>query len=153
MRKVRAKISRLGLVLAFVTLTASCSKDDNDGYEQPIKGSIDVAIGTYKGKLYISPSQPNEIHEWYDAVVIVTKEGANKLKVVAKSGEAYSKVTPKVFTVETGAFFGENTQDIASLTGSVEGFFHYYGANKNISVTTNKQAATEIEFEFDGVKQ
>lgn len=155
MKKVNAKIVVLALtmVLTMGTLTTSCSKDDNSGPEEPAKGTIDVAVGTYKGKLYTPTYNPDDVGEWFDAIVIVTKEGSDKLKVTAKSNEEYSHVSPKVFTVETGAFFGENTQDIATLTGSLEGFFHYYGANKNISVTTSKQVATDIEFDFDGVKQ
>ena len=155
MKKVSVKMTILAFVSVFSMglVTSSCSKDDDNGSEQPVQGTIDAAVGTYKGKLYTSPSNPDDVYEWYDAIVIVTKEGSNKLKVTAKSGEEYSYVTPKTFTVETGAFFGENTQDIATLSGSVEGFFHYYGSNKNISVTTNKQSATEIEFNFDGVKQ
>ena len=154
MRKLNTRFALLALatVLALGTVTTSCSKnDDNDGYEHPTQGSIDAAVGTYKGKL--RAVETYGVYEWYDAIVIVTKEGSNKLKVTAKSGEEYSHVTPKTFTVETGAFFGENTQDIVSLTGSVEGYFLYYGSNKNISVTTNKQSATEIEFNFEGVKQ
>ena len=52
----------------------------------------------------------------------------------------------------TGAFFGENKQDIVSLTGSLEGIFHYYAANKNISVTTDEPSETDVHFRFDGVK-
>lgn len=154
MMKINTRIAVLALtsVLTLGTITSSCSKDDNQ-MEEPQNGTIDPAVGTYKGKLSITPTNPDETYEWYDAIVIVTKEGSNKLKVTAQSGKAYSKVTPKVFTVETGAFFGENTQDIVTLSGSIEGFFHYYGSNKNISVMTNKQAATEIDFDFDGVKQ
>lgn len=153
MIKLNAKIALLAVasVLTFGTITTGCSKDDNDGHEEPIKGTIDVAVGTYKGKL--SSSNTNGSYEWFDAIVIVTKEGTNKLKVSAKSGEEYSYVTPKTFTVETGAFFGENTQDIVSLTGSLEGVFHYYGSNKNIRVITDKQAETDVYFNFDGVKQ
>lgn len=155
MKKVNTKITLLALasVLALGTLTTSCSKDDDNGSEQPAQGTIDAAVGTYKGKLYTPPSNPDDVYEWYDAIVIVTKEGDNKLKVAPKPNESYSFVTPKTFTVETCACFGENTQDIVSLTGSVEGYFLYYGSNKNISVTTNKQSATEIEFNFEGVKQ
>ncbi len=154
MKKLSTKITFLGIlsVLALGTVTTSCSKDDKDGHEQT-KGSIDVAVGTYKGKLYTPPSHPDEVYEWYDAIIIVTKEGSDKLKVTAKSGEAYSRVTSKVFTVETGAFFGESTQDIASLSGSLEGFFHFFGSNKNLSITTIKQSETDVAFNFDGVKQ
>lgn len=156
MKKVNTKIAFLGIlsILTFGTTATSCSKnDDNDEYEQPVQGSIDTAVGTYKGKLYTTPSNPNDTYEWYSAIVIVTKEGSNKLKVTTKSGEEYSYVTPKTFTVETGAFFGENTQDIVSLTGSLEGIFHYYGSNKNISVTTDEQSETDVHFRFEGVKQ
>lgn len=155
MKKVNAKITLLALasVLTLGTLTTSCSKDDDNGHEQPAQGTIDAAVGTYKGKLYTTPSNPIDTYEWYNAIVIVTKEGSNKLKVTAKSGEEYSYVTPKTFTVETGAFFGENTQDIVSLTGSLEGFFNYYGSNQNISVFTEEQSETDVHFRFEGVKQ
>lgn len=153
MKKVNVKIALLALasVLTLGTLTTSCSKDDDNGHEQPAQGTIDAAVGTYKGKL--SSSDTNGSYEWFDAIIIVTKEGSNKLKVSAKSDEEYSYVTPKTFTVETGAFFGENTQDIVSLTGSLEGIFHYYGSNKNISVSTDEQSVTDVYFDFDGVKQ
>lgn len=153
MKKVNVKIALLAIasVLTLGTLTTSCSKDDDNGHEQPAQGTIDVAVGTYKGKL--SSSDTNGSYEWFDAIIIVTKEGSNKLKVSAKSDEEYSYVTPKTFTVETGAFFGENTQDIVSLTGSLEGIFHYYGSNKNISVSTDEQSVTDVYFDFDGVKQ
>lgn len=153
MKNVNTKFALLALasVLTLGTLTTSCSNDDDNGSEQPAQGTIDAAVGTYKGKL--SSYDSNGYYDWFDAIVIVTKEGNNKLKVTAKSGEEYSYVTPKTFTVETGAFFGENTQDIVSLTGSLEGIFHYYGSNKNISVSTDVQSATDVHFRFEGVKQ
>lgn len=153
MKNVNTKFALLALasVLTLGTLTISCSKDDDNGHEQPAQGTIDAAVGTYKGKL--SSSNTYNRYEWYDAIVIVTKEGSNKLKVTAKSGEEYSYVTPKTFTVETGAFFGENTQDIVSLTGSLEGIFHFYGSNKNINVTADEQSETDVYFRFEGAKQ
>ena len=153
MKNVNTKFALLALasVLTLGTLTTSCGNDDDNGSEQPAQGTIDAAVGTYKGKL--STFDTNGVYEWFDAIVIVTKEGSNKLKVTAKSGEEYSYVTPKTFTVETCACFGENTQDIVSLTGSLEGIFHYYGSNKNISVSTDEQSATDVHFRFEGVKQ
>ena len=153
MKKVNVKIALLALasVLTLGTLTISCSKDDDNGHEQPAQGTIDAAVGTYKGKL--SSSNTYNHYEWFDAIVIVTKEGGNKLKITAKSGEEYSYVTPKTFTVETCACFGENTQDIVSLTGSLEGIFHFYGSNKNINVTADEQSETDVYFRFEGAKQ
>ncbi len=153
MKKVNTKIAFLGMlsVLTLGTITVSCNSSDDNVSQEPTKGTIDAAVGTYKGKIYTSDT--NGVYEWFDAIVVVTKEGSNKLKVAAKSGEEYSYVTPKTFTVETGAFFGENTQDIVSLTGSLEGIFHYYGSNKNINVITAEQSATDVWFDFEGVKQ
>lgn len=153
MKKVNIKIAFLGMlsVLTLGTITVSCNSSDDNVSQETTKGTIDAAVGTYKGKLYTSNT--NGVYEWFDAIVIVTKEGSNKLKITAKSGEEYSYVTPKTFTVETGAFFGENTQDIVSLTGSLEGIFHYYGSNQNINVITTEQSATDVYFDFEGVKQ
>ena len=152
MKKVNTKFALLALasVLTLGTLATSCSKDD-DGYEEPTNASIDPAVGTYKGKLTVYTN--SGVKEWYNAVTIVTKEGSNKLKFTAKTGEPYSLINPKTFTVETGAFFGENTQDIVSLTGSLEGIFHFYGSNKNISVIAEKQSETELQYHYEGVKQ
>ncbi|HXJ97943.1 MAG TPA: hypothetical protein VNJ50_03785, partial [Gelidibacter sp.] len=71
MKKVNAKITLLALasVLTLGTLTTSCSKDDDNGHEQPAQGTIDAAVGTYKGKL--SSSNTYNRYEWYDAIVIV----------------------------------------------------------------------------------
>lgn len=153
MKKVNKRLTVLSIVslLALAPSTISCGSNDDNGYEQPVQGTIDAAVGTYKGKL--SSSNTYGSYEWFDAIVIVTKEGSNKLKITAKSGEEYSYVTPKTFTVETCACFGENTQDIVSLTGSLEGIFHYYGSNKNISVSTDEQSETDVYFRFEGVKQ
>ena len=86
------KILSVGLLAAFTcgTLTTSCSKSDDQQDSQPPKeGVIDVAVGTYKGKLYLDTYNPVDVNEWYDAILVVTKEGKDKLKVQAKSGEAY----------------------------------------------------------------
>ncbi|WP_270088017.1 hypothetical protein [Sphingobacterium sp. SYP-B4668] len=103
--------------------------------------------------MYSSSYNPGDQNEWHGAIVIVTKRGSNKLKVTPKPNESYSFLTPKTFTVETGAFFGENTQDIASLSGSLEVFFHYYGSNQNLSISTDAQSETDVRFDFDVVNQ
>lgn len=155
MKKISAKITMLAilLIVTFGVSFSSCSKDD-DNNEKPKKGTIDAAVGTYKGKLELWNQFPNTDQGiWYDAILIVTKEANDKLKITAKSGEEYTGITPKIFTVETGAFFGENTQDVVSLSGSLEGYFNFHGANKNITVSTQKQASSDIAFLFEGVKQ
>lgn len=153
MKKLNAKIAFLGILslLAVGTVTTSCSKSDNEEYEEP-KGSIDVAVGTFKGKL-VETEVNNKI--WYDAIVIVTKEGNNKLKATPKSGEAYSHLTPKTFTVESETIYDADKQSyiVNSLPGSLEGYFYYYAANKVLEISTDEQAASDIHFRFDGIKQ
>lgn len=148
MKKVNTKIAFLGIlsVLTFGTIATSCSKnDDNGGYEQPTKGTIDAAVGTYKGKLR---SSHLDQYEYFDAVVIVTKVDDQHLKVTPKSGEAYSSVTPKTFKVEGGY-----NNDIQSVYGILEGYLWYTADVKTLEMATNQQAETDINFLFDGVKQ
>ena len=149
MKKLQMKITLLGLAgLMFMgVLLTGCSKDSSD--DAPRTGKIDDAVGTYKGTLYNSIL----LKDYFNAVVIVTKEGDNKLRITAKADEEYSNITPKVFTVEVGDFFGPDPIDVASLTGSVGGFFHYYGESKTISVYSTKLQETDITFDFEGVKQ
>src|SRR5690606_42014879 len=105
MKNVNTKFALLALasVLTLGTLTTSCSNDD-DGYEEPTNASIDPAVGTYKGKLTVYTN--SGVKEWYNAVTIVTKEGSNKLKFTAKTGETYSLINTNTFTVATVEFIG-----------------------------------------------
>ncbi|MBB1148661.1 hypothetical protein H4K35_00685 [Myroides sp. NP-2] len=148
MKKLNTQIAFLGIlsVLTLGTIATSCSKsDDNAGYEQPTKGTIDAAVGTYKGKLR---SSHLDQYEYFDAVVIVTKVDDQHLKVTPKSGEAYSSVTPKTFKVEGGYNNG-----VQSVSGILEGYLWYTADVKTLEMATNQQAETEISFLFDGVKQ
>lgn len=149
MKKLQMKFSLLGLValMSLGVLLTSCSKDSSD--DAPRTGKIDDAVGTYKGKL----DHNGLIKDYYDAVVIVTKEAGNKLRISAKPDEEYSNITPISFTVEVGDFFGPDPIDIVSLTGSIGGYFHYYGESKTISVFTTKLQETDVTFEFEGEKQ
>ncbi len=146
------KSVRLWLPITCVALVGAlmfsgCSKDN--GSNPSTKGKIDDAVGTYKGTL----SLISEYGEFYDAIIIVTKEGNDQLKVTAKSGEAYSGVTSKTFQVEVGDFFNQEPIDIVSLSGVTAGLFHYDGKAKTALVNTSKQGPTEINFRFEGDKQ
>lgn len=148
MKNFKKKLAFVGILslLSIGTITTSCSSsDDNTNYEQPTPGTIDAAVGTYKGKLR---SSYLDQYEYFDAVVIVTKVDNQHLKVEAKSGEAYSSVTPKTFKVESGF-----NNDINSVNGIIEGYFWYTAEVKTLELSTNQQAETEINFLFDGVKQ
>jgi hypothetical protein len=144
MRKINVKqtMQHLFLLLLVGTVTlSSCSKDDDD----KVGGGIDVAVGTYKGKLSIRPSHG----EFFDAVLIVTKVDNQYIKITAKSGEPYSNITEKTIKVESQDYNG----DVNSVIGSLEGVFWYHAETKTLDVTTNKQSETDIYYYFEGAKQ
>lgn len=133
----------LSFVLVFGLLLAGCSKDDSP--DEPGTGDFDEVIGTYKGKLD-TYSGANQIY--FDAELVVTKEGKDKVKVAAKAGKEYSNVTPKTFIADFIV-----SEAIASPTGSVEGQFIYTFKNKTLTVLTKQQSASDIVYHFEGVKQ
>lgn len=148
MKNFKKKLAFVGILslLSIGTIATSCSSsDDNTTFEQPTSGSIDAAVGTYKGKLR---SSYLEQYEYFDAVVIVTKVDNQHLKVEAKSGEAYSSVTSKTFKVENSYY-----NNINNVNGILEGYFWYTAEVKTIEVGTNQQAEGEINFSFEGIKQ
>lgn len=139
-------------VLLLVTTTfllSSCSKSDDTEPERQ-RGKIEDAVGSYKGTLRIY--EPYKVSEVYNAILEVSKSGTDALQVKAKAGETYSIITPKTFRVEVTDAFNTNPVDIVSLSGATQGLFHYDGVAKTISVITNKQNDTEIEFQFEGDK-
>jgi len=131
-------------VLLFTTLVAGCSKDTNDN-PAPGNGTIDAAVGTYKGKL--SSSDLDEF-EHFNAVLIVSKVDNQHVKMVAKSAEAYSSVTEKVFKLEHKA-----GGDVRSADRNLEGYFWYAADGKILDVGTSRQDDGDIGYQFKGVKQ
>lgn len=154
MRKLNLKITMLCVTALFAvsSMVTGCSKKKDD--EPTGQGAIDAAVGTYKGKINLYQQIPGDDRwEFFDAIIVVSKEGNDRLQIAPKPGEAYSSVTAKTFTVEAGAFFGQAPVDVIAKAGSVEGMFAYYGSNKTITVITQKQGANEIHYTFEGTKQ
>lgn len=152
MRKINVKLSMLAIcaMVAVGGLTTSCSKDKNET-EQAGKGDLNAMVGNYKGKVQVYQDLVGSgaQHEFFDAIVTVSKVGNNKIKISAKSGEAYSSITEK--TIDAVTMPG--SKNIASATGDVNGIFLFNGDTKSLNVVTQKQAATDIMFSFEGVKQ
>lgn len=146
MKKITTKIAFLSLVSVLMvgTMTTSCSNDDKPGEEQT-KGTIDAAVGTYKGKLR---SVDLDQYEHFDAIIMVTKVDNQHLKVEAKSGETYSAVTAKIFKV-----VNSDNGDVNNAFGILEGHFWYTADVKNLEMGTERQSATDINYIFEGVKQ
>lgn len=141
MKKTNLKVrfsSALIIIFALISFVGcSKDKDDNPGSDS---GSIDVAIGTFKGTMRISGTN------YFNVILTVSKVDNKRVKVVAKSGEPYSGVTAKTIQVKadvSGVVDGNDDQ----------GYFSYEIEKKNLTVLTNQTAASEIAYGFEGVKQ
>ncbi|MFZ4262036.1 hypothetical protein ACFRAE_08335 [Sphingobacterium sp. HJSM2_6] len=139
------KISLFLCLLGLISFSYSCSKEESEPAEK--KGKVEDAVGIYKGVLEVGSQ------DYYDAILEVSQVGDQKLSVKAKVGQPYSNITTKIFTVEVGDYFNVDPIDIASLSISPEGLFHYDGLSKSISVITSKQLELEISYSFEGTKQ
>lgn len=148
-KSVKRTMQRLFILLMVGTVTlGSCSKDDDA--EKPDGKGIDVAVGTYKGKINVWGDLPNTNQsEFFDVVLTVTKVDNEHVKVTAKTGEPYSAVTEKTIKVRAEEYLG----DIYSVIGDLQGTFWYHSDTKTVDINTNKQSATDIHYTFEGAKQ
>jgi len=129
------------MVLAFVTLAfVGCSKDK----DEPIQtgGSIDAAVGTYKGSIDLS----NTNGPMFDKTLTVTKVSDNTLKV--EIGDKALKIPAKEFKVI-------NNMNISIQTSGVspEGSFLFDVDKKTLLCQGKKTTENEVFFTFEGSKQ
>ena len=135
----------LSFVLPVLILVAvfSCKKDKGGS---PSGNSDEAAaarmVGTYKGTIDITSQ------DYFNAIILVTKESGNKIKVAAKTGETYSKVTTKIFTIK--AISGSND---AEAIGSPEGVVIYHHSDGALTVGTLATASGDVAYDFRGTKQ
>ncbi len=126
------------MVLAFVMVAfVGCSKDD-DG---PSGGSIDAAVGTFKGKIKIPG-----VDEIFNQTLTVTKvsDGVLKAEVADKS----LKLPVKQFNVtNSGNLF------ISADGISTEGSFIYDIKNKSLVCQGEPTSEGEVFYTFEGTKQ
>jgi len=133
------------LSLSFI----SCNSDDAPNYEQPGAGSIDVAVGTFKGKITSYKQLPNTSeYTFYDAVVIVTKVDDQHLKITTKSGEPYSALTEKTLKVSN-----EYDNMVRTVIGEINGDFWYTHDTKSLTFYTNDSSVGDYDYGFEGIKQ
>jgi len=134
-----------GIIAIALFGLASCSSDDSNNGPGG-GGSIDAAVGTFKGTITIT-NGPNSGNDIFNATIIVTKASNNKLTITPKSGESYSNLTPKTIQVYN------NTQGILNDGNTPEGNFIFALSSKTLTVQTKEQLATDAIYTFDGTKQ
>lgn len=153
---MKSQIKRIAslMLISFMivgSVFTSCSKDDDDDNFDPDELSIDAAVGTYKGTLRsIDLYSRTQKSEYHDAIIYVSKQADDKLKVTAKADEEYSSVVTRVYDVEASNY-GEFR--ITTRAGFVGGFLHFFGKTESISITAQRQSDADISYSFEGLKQ
>ena len=137
--KIKMKLM-YAVVLALVTFAfVGCSKDK----DEPIQtgGSIDAAVGTYKGSIKIAG-----VDKMFDKILVVTKVSDGVLK--AEVSDKSLKLPVKQFNVV-------NNMNISIQTAGVspEGSFLFDVKNKTLLCQGEKTSATEVFYTFEGTKQ
>ncbi|QBR13754.1 MULTISPECIES: hypothetical protein [unclassified Sphingobacterium] len=137
MKKTNFKIrfcKTLVLMVALINFVG-CSKDDDNPNQGT--GSIDVAVGTYKGAYRIDGVN------YFNAVLIVSKVDDNRLKFDAKAGEPYSHAASRTIRAKA---------DVPGLVNGddAQGLFGYKIAEKKLTLVVN---TLEIPYSFEGEKQ
>jgi len=129
-----------GVMLAFAAVAfAGCSKSDNN--EGPASGSIDAAIGTYKGTISIIGGA-----EKFDQILVVTKVSANRIKIAAQNADL--KLPVKELQVSNNV-----NMSIASPGTDPNGRFMYTFENKSVLFLSTRTAEGELQYSFEGLKQ
>ena len=131
------------LVLSVLALTVlfSCKKKEGGS---PVNSDEEAAkrlVGTYKGTL-------DATQEYFNAIIVITKESGNKVKITPKQGEPYSNVTPKIITVKAI----QNSDDVEAI-GTPEGTLVYQHSVKNIVIVTLPSSSGDVTYNFTGTKQ
>lgn len=131
--------------LVFCIVFIGCSKDKNNG--EP-SGNADEAaaarvVGTYKGTI----DATNANAQYFDAIIIITKESGNRVKITAKPGEAYSGMTPKIIPIQ-----GILESDDATSEGP-QGILIYQAQEKTLKFLSKATSAEDATYSFEGTKQ
>lgn len=125
-------------ILALVTLAfVGCSKDDDAGQS----GSIDAAVGTYRGKLDVT-GQPDR----FDQTITVSKVSEGRIKVVV--GDASLNLPDREINVSN-----ESNLFITAATISTGAQFIYDINERSLIYQARPVAEGEVLFTFEGNKQ
>lgn len=128
------------MVLTLVTLAfVGCSKDK----DEPIQtgGSIDAAVGTYKGKIEIIGGK-----EVFNQILVVTKVSDNKIKVSAQNADL--KLPVREIQVSNNYNI-----TIQALPNEPQGSFIYTFENKGLLFLGKRTDEGQLEYSFEGTKQ
>ena len=128
------------VVLALVTFAfVGCSKDK----DEPIQtgGSIDAAVGNYKGTIKIIGGA-----EVFNQILIVTKVNDKTVRVSAQNADL------KLPTRELQVSNNYN-MSIQALPNEPQGSFIFTFENKGLTFLAQRTEEGQLQYSFEGTKQ
>jgi len=137
------KIYLIVASLLGLTVFTGCKKDKDKPSGNIHEAAAARLVGTYKGTIKASVGS----QEYYNAIIIITKESGNKVKIAPKSGEAYSSFATKIIPIE-----GLQGVDDA-VAQDPQGTLAYQAASKALTYVTKQTSANEMTYNFEGTKQ
>ncbi len=143
MKSIQKKSTLVLSVLALMVLF-SCKKKEGGSSGNSDEAAAARVVGTYKGTLSIAGST----QEYFNAIIVITKENGNKVKIAPKSGEAYTNVTTKIIPIK--AIPGS---DDAEAISAPEGTLIYQHSEKAINIVTQTTASGDVTYTYRATKQ
>ena len=137
--KLKGMFAMLIMLVGLATIVTSCSKDDDN--PDTGGGSIDAAVGTYKGTIKIIGGD-----EKYNELLEVTKVSNDKLKITAKN----SSLNLPVKEVQV---YNNKGQGVLTTSTEPNGLFIYTVSNKAVSFVSKVTSEGEKMYSFEGSKQ
>ena len=134
--------TKLFLQFFFVLVMAlfvGCSKNDDD--KLPSSGSIDAAVGTYKGTIDIVGGSKK-----FDEILVVTKVSNTRVKVKAQN-------TALGLPEKEIDVLNNMNVTIQALATETQGLFIYTTQNKSLSFLSKQTAEGQLQYSFEGIKQ
>jgi hypothetical protein len=128
------------VVLALVTFAfVGCSKDK----DEPIQtgGSIDAAVGNYKGTIKIIGGA-----EVFNQILVVTKVNDKTVKVTAQNADL--KLPVRELQVSNNY-----NMSIQALPNEPQGSFIFTFENKGLMFLAQRTEEGQLQYSFEGTKQ
>lgn len=127
------------VVLALVTFAfVGCSKDNDP---TPTGGSIDAAVGTYKGTIKIIGGA-----EVFNQILVVTKVDEKKVRVSAQNADL--KLPVREIQVSNNY-----NMSIQALPSEPQGSFIFTFENKALMFLAQRTEEGQLQYSFEGTKQ
>jgi len=135
---MKVKLFLQAITLFAVIFLIGCSKDED---KTPSNGTIDVAVGTYKGTIDIIGGTKK-----FDEILVVSKLSATRIRVKVQNSSL--NLADRDIDV-----MNNSNISIQALATEPQGLFIYTLQNKSLNFLSKQTAEGQLQYSFEGVKQ